>query len=849
MEFRILGRIEVTDDGILLDLGPLKQRSLLALLVINANRTVTTDRILEELWGIDAEGKENALWVYVSRLRSVLEKERSEPAVLLTRDHGYSLTVEPMSVDASRFEAEVAQGRSLIKDDPAAASEQLEAALSLWRGDALEDFRYDDFAQAEINRLDELRVATFEARIEADLRQGRSGELIGELDALSSAHPLRERPICLKMLALYRAGRQADALRAYEQFRLLLGEELGIEPSPELHRMEEQILLHDSRLQAPRGRRTAASPSPSMVNPFKGLRAFREGDAEDFFGRDRLVADVVRRLDDGLPLVALVGASGSGKSSVVQAGVVPALRKNAIEGSDSWLVAQMVPGSRPFAELEAALLRAAFDPPDSLSALREGERLGILRAALRVLPEPASRLLLVIDQFEELFTLVKDETTRQQFLDALVEALSDPHSRVTVLLTLRADFYDRPLQHAPIGTMIGAGVVNVVPMTPDELEQAVNEPAARAGITVEPALMAEMLSDVIGRPGVLPQFQYTLTALFDRRVDHKLKAEAYRAMGGLAGALTRRAVELFAGLSKGEQQAARQLFLRLVSISNGDEWSRRRVPAEELIALDLDIVELQAVIDAYGDARLLTFDRDPVAGAPTVEVAHEALLTEWERLRKWIDAARSDIQRQLRLATAADEWRSSADDPDYLLAGSRLAEFELWAQQTTLALTDAERTFLTTSVEHRGEGSAAERRRNEQEQALRRRAKNRLWGLATMAVTAVVLVFGALQVPSASPSPGEEQSQLAPGSALERWVSRVQAMVDAANRGRLDDYRALFTNDAVILGESIDLGVEEALFAAGVRWEFISEPFESCALGASIAPCALDSPPRSVSRR
>ena len=415
VEFRLLGPFEVHRNGELLDVGPRKQRSLLALLLLHANRVVTTDRILEELWGDDAEGKENALWVYVSRLRAVLEPERdrdTHPEVLVTSDHGYRLQVDQESIDAYRFEQAVIKGRSSIKDDAEAAAGVLREALDLWRGSALQDFAYDDFAQAEITRLEELRLGAAEDAIEADLRSGLAGELIGELEPLHERNPLRERPVGQLMLALYRAGRSADALRTFERFRRGLGEELGIDPSPELCRLEEQILLHDSRLQLRRPKTARAAPSGMAINPFHGLRPFSEDDAHSFFGRDRLIAAVVRRLSEGDRLIALIGPSGSGKSSAVRAGLIPAIRKGAVSGSDQWLVAHMLPGSDPFIELEAALLRSTIDAPDSLAEpLRAEDGSGLLRAALRVLPTESSRLLLVIDQFEELFTLVEGQET------------------------------------------------------------------------------------------------------------------------------------------------------------------------------------------------------------------------------------------------------------------------------------------------------------------------------------------------------------------------------------------------------------------------------------------------------
>ncbi len=745
MEYRILGPLEVLDEGSQLDLGPHKQRSLLALLVLNANRVVSTDRILEELWGDDSEGKENALWVYISRLRAILEPDRAEPTVLITRDHGYTLLAAPDAVDATRFEAAAASGRSAIKADPEAASLLLCEGLSLWRGDALDDFRYDDFAQADIARLEEVRVGALEDRIEADLRSGKARELIPELDRLADLNPLRERPVSLKMLALYRAGRQAEALRTFERFRRTMGEEMGIDPSPELRRLEEQILLHDSRLQPRLSRRIAASvPTEPVANPYQGLQAFHEGDADRFFGRDRLVAEVIRRLAEERRFVTVVGPSGSGKSSLARAGVIPALRKNAVSGSDGWLVAQMVPGSRPFDELEAALLRATFDAPAGLSEQLKGDDGGILRAALRILPDDTSRVLIVIDQFEELFTLVDNEATRARFLAGLTECATEPHGRVTVLVTLRADFYDRPLRYPAFGTLMSDGIVNVVPMALDELEQAAREPAARKGVTLEPALLASLLTDVIGQPGALPLFQYSLAELFDRRVGDTVTIETYQAMGGLRGALTRRADDLLSELTATQQAAARQLFLRLVSITDSDEWSRRRVPASEILALDVDVVDLKAVIDSFGLARLITFDRDHLSGAPTVEVAHEALLSEWERLRAWIDDARDDVRRHAALTAAMEEWLESDMGADYLLSGTRLDRYEEWAGSTTMQLTTGEQAYLEAAMTARDHAIEREQARIAAEERVQRAAGRRLWGLVAAIVGLLAIGIGVL---------------------------------------------------------------------------------------------------------
>lgn len=744
-EFGILGPMVATVNGRTVDLGSPKQRALLALLLIHPNRVVASDRILDQLWGDDASGKENALWVYISRLRTLFEPdrtERGESTFLLTRGHGYLLNVDPASIDAVQFEREAAEGRSLMKTDPAAASEVLSRALQRWRGEALQDFAYEDFARGEVTRLEELRLGAIEDRIESDLNLGKSGELIGELESLLEAHPLRERLMAHLMLALYRSGRQAEALRAFERFRRHLGTELGIEPSAELRRLEEQVLLQDARLK-PRSRRASGRSSVvagSAVNPFKGLRPFGEDDAAIFFGRERLVAEVIRCISNDTRLVALVGPSGSGKSSVVRAGVIPAIRKGGADGDAAWLVAQMVPGPHPFAELEVALLRSSLDAPDTLREQLAVPETGLLRAALRVLPDADTRLLLIIDQFEELFMLVDDDAMRSRFLTQLVTALDDPHGRVFVLVTLRSDFYGQPLTHPKFGARLGGGVINVVPLLPDELESAAQQPAEQAGVSFQPALLATLLADVAGESGGLPLFQFSLSELFDRRIDDTLALDVYREMGGIEGAVTRKAEDLYEGLDEVQRVAVKQLFLRLVSAAGG-HLGRRRVLASEITTLDVDIVALQTVIDVYTQNRLLTLDRDHVSDSPTIEVAHEALLTEWERLRLWIEGAHEDIRRHAALRSAMDEWEEAKRARDYLLAGSRLRVYEEWASESNLRLTAEEREYLHASVQIRDELESAEAERLATERRLATSAKRRFWALAALIA---VMIAGAV---------------------------------------------------------------------------------------------------------
>jgi YVTN family beta-propeller protein len=259
MEYRVLGPLEVRDGAESIPLAGAKQRALLALLLVNANHVVSRDRLIEELWGEQPpETAVQSVQVYVSRLRKLLP-----PDTLLTRAPGYLLEIEPDELDLRRFERLLAHGRKAIgAGDPEHAAAVLHEALALWRGPALAEFAFEPFAQTEIGRLEDLRLAAVEERLEADLALGRHPDLIGELEALIAEHPYRERLRAQLMLALYRSGRQAEALEAYQEARRVLVDELGIEPSEELQKLEKQILTHDKELASPARPQRARPPAP-----------------------------------------------------------------------------------------------------------------------------------------------------------------------------------------------------------------------------------------------------------------------------------------------------------------------------------------------------------------------------------------------------------------------------------------------------------------------------------------------------------------------------------------------------------------------------------------------------------
>jgi serine/threonine protein kinase len=457
-----------------------------------------------------------------------------------------------------------------------------------------------------------------------------------------------------------------------------------------------------------------------LPNPYKGLRAFQEYDRQDFFGREALIDQLLQRMSEPKErFLAVIGPSGSGKSSVVKAGLLPRLREGALKGSENWFIVEIFPGSSPFAELEAGLLRVAVNPPSSLLEQLTGPD-GISRAIKRILPDDESELLLLIDQFEELFTLVEDETLRTAFIERLLDALSNARSRLRLIVTLRADFYDRPMMYEHLGQLILRRQLGVLPLSNQELESAIVQPAAQLGVGYETGLVDAILQEVKEQPGILPLLQYALTELFEKRKGAKLALEAHAAIGGVTGALSKRAEEIYTALGGAEQASARQLFLRLVTLGEGTEDTRRRVRRSELEG----IAGLDAVLEAFGESRLLRFDRDSGNREPTVEVAHEALIRSWERLREWLNNSREEVRLHRRLTLSAAEWKTANEDPSFLATGTRLDAFASWAEATELSLNKDEKGYLQESLENQAEQRKREEARKAHEAQIARRVQN-----------------------------------------------------------------------------------------------------------------------------
>ncbi|MGA9275592.1 protein kinase domain-containing protein [Ilumatobacter sp.] len=471
-------------------------------------------------------------------------------------------------------------------------------------------------------------------------------------------------------------------------------------------------------------------------NPYVGLHAFGERDAARFHGREALVAEVVERLEDQ-PLVVLVGPSGSGKSSVVRAGLVSALRTGVITGSENWFVTTMVPGADPIDAFEAALLRVAVNPPTSLRS-QLNERSGLLRAVRRILPDDDTTLLVVLDQFEELFTLTALEDERDRFLHELAHAVRAPSSPLRIVATLRADHYDEPLANAAFAELVTDGTVTVRPLEPAELEEVVVLPARSVGVEVEPALTAELVASASKRPASLPLLQFALTETFRRRTSDVMSLATFNELGGLTGAIAARADHIVDSAGEAEVAEARRILGRLVTLDETGGHSRRRALISELGDDDTTT----RLIEQLVEARLLTVDRDGASREPTVEVAHEALLRDWPRLRRWLEEDRENLRALREVASRSDTWLRSGRDDAELARGGRLIAAQVLAEERPDLLNATELDWVTASI--REQDREAQERLAAMEHE--RRQNRQLRGLLGAAAVLLVLSVGAASI-------------------------------------------------------------------------------------------------------
>jgi WD40 repeat protein/transcriptional regulator with XRE-family HTH domain len=464
--------------------------------------------------------------------------------------------------------------------------------------------------------------------------------------------------------------------------------------------------------------------------PYRGLQRFEPGDHERFFGRERLSAEVLT-LVRTRSFSAVFGPSGSGKSSLLRAGLIPALQADISRGPRPAVIRILTPGPHP-ARTHAAVFTPADGPGETVA---------------------------VIDQFEEVFTLCADPTERNTFIDLALTALHD-NSRLRVVLAVRADFYGRCAEHGALARSLSEASILVGPMNPAELREAIVKPATAGGLIVEQALTARIVDEVTGEPGALPMMSHALQETWRRRRGRVLNQAAYDAAGGIHGAIARTAEDIHTGLTGHQAIRARQVLLRLITPGDGTADTRRPVSRKELQSSGPDTA---TVLERLAAARLITLDED------TADLAHEALITAWPRYQAWIEEDRERLRAQRQLTAAAETWDSLDREPGALYRGTRLtAAQESFNPQHAHDLTALEQAFLTASIAARDHDQLAAARTTRRLRAL----TSVLTLLLALAVTAGAIAWNQTRV--------SQQQRLAADTARQIAVSRQLAAQSAA---------------------------------------------------------------------
>jgi len=724
---------------------------VLAALVARRGAPVSNDALADALWCDAAPASWNkVVQGCIVRLRRLLG-----PATIATQASGYVLELPADQIDAHRFEHLVERGQELITlREPERAWYCLSEALALWRGPALPELQRWDPGRIEAVRLEELREDAEEAHLDAALRAGRHREVLATARARVGEAPTRERRWALLALAQYRTGQQADALRTIHDARTMLLRELGIDPGSELAALELGILNHDAELAAP-----AALAEPSDECPWPGLLAFDVADSDRYFGREDDLAACLHKLREARVLV-VVGPSGSGKSSLVRAGVGAALRR---EGHH---VRVLVPSSTR--------------PADTVAGARSGD-------------------VLIVDQAEQAMRPDVRDDERLRFLDALV----DHAERGWLVVSLRADRTGEVSAHEGFARLVERGLYLLGPMDYRSMRRAIEEPARQAGLLLEPGLVDLVVRDVLDEPGGLPLMSHALRGTWERREGRTLTVAGYREGGGIRGAVSNTAEALYGEAAPNLQRRLRELMLRLVTAGDAGEPFPVPVP--------LAVVAAQPgyghLVEQLVGARLLT------STAGDVQLAHESLARAWPRLRAWLDEDQDGLRVLRHLTATATGWDAMGRPDSELYRGARLVAACDWHDRAGPQLTAVERAFLADSE------AFSQRERDEGARRARRdaRANRRLRILLSAALSLAVValaasVLAARQADRADRAASEAARQARAASARELAAASIVNLDADPERSvllALAGIEATRARDSVVVREA-----EEALHRA-----------------------------------
>ncbi len=755
LEIRLLGQFDIRRDGAPIAIPSRPAQSLLAYLVLNPGVAHRREKLAGLLSPDSTEANAR------SNLRHALWRVRKSLGVDPATGRDY-LLVDEIAIGfdaASRYWLDVAALEARVADSP----DDLIGTVSAYGGELLPGF-YDEWVVLDRERVQ----AVFEQKM-ARLLDG-----LVEARRWPDALEWGERWIALGhapepayralMIAHSGLGDRSGAAAAYHRCVEALRRELGVEPSEQtralferLSRGERVVVMPATSLPPSALPLEDESPAPGDP-PYKGLRHFDEADADLFFGREALIAKLVARLSPspdssgegwgGGRFLAIIGASGSGKSSLVRAGLISALKRDG-----SWMIQLITPMAyptltplRPLPNLADGVGGEGAPSPDLSGEGRGGGRC------------------LIIDQFEEVFTLCHDEAERKAFIEHLMFAASSPspfqedllkgagdrrESQVVVVIALRADFYAHCAQYPGLREALARNQEYIGPMSAEELRRAIEEPARRGGWAFEPGLVDLLLRDAGDEPGALPLLSHALLETWKRRRGRTLTLRGYAESGGVRGAIARTAESVFHRLTPDQQAIARSIFLRLTELGEGAPAgdTRRRAPLSELISNNQSLFSVETVLNTLADARLIT------TGENSVEVAHEALIREWPTLRQWLAEDRDGLRLHRHLTEAAQAWDELDRDPGELYRGARLAQAIEWAESHADELNALERVFLEaahTQAEHEQAEREAQRQREleaaRQLAEMQARAAAQLRRRALYLAGALVLALGLVGV-------------------------------------------------------------------------------------------------------
>jgi hypothetical protein len=494
---------------------------------------------------------------------------------------------------------------------------------------------------------------------------------------------------------------------------------------------------------------TPEIPEPGAIgpNPYQGLAAFQEQDADRYFGREAQVERLWQRFQSlyeqtALPrFLPVLGPSGSGKSSLVRAGFIPELARRPLPGKTQLRVAVLVPGTRPVEALAGVLAKAATEDPLPVEKTAEFERVlkqpnedgiydGLRRIAALIPNIRAQPLVILVDQFEEVYSLCKDAEQRRVFIHGLLEAAHDPSGDVSVVITLRSDFIGETQRDAALNQVIGSDQSLLLPaMTVAELRRAISEPAKQAGQPLEAAIIEFLISDTKEREGALPLLQFALTRVWEGLNEGQAPADTYREMGGVGGALAGNAQKIYEKLDNTEKEIARRFFVGLVQLGEGTQDTRRRVAITNLIASRDKPDVVRQVISRFSSpgVRLVTLSTQD--GKEIAEVTHEALFDHWEQFKHWLDDSRSDLHFYRRVEAASTDWDETGRPEGKLWRPPDLDLLRRYYDDRSNSLTFLQKEFSTASI-HAFESLELKKRKQ----------KSLLATVVSAGVTAIVVV-------------------------------------------------------------------------------------------------------------